>query len=282
MTRDATGGYLIPQTPSDICALWESFKGYTVRPVPSTETYYETRLSRLGARGRQVLVYGGTPEIRNVILRVAASATIVDRSKAMVEAMGLLTSGRCLLNPNERFVEADWLEIPLDDGHADIAIGDDAINMVDWEKFDEFAATTARLLKPGGHFICHLLVRPDESLRNTSVAQVLQDYRDGVIRSQYDLASRLNFVFYDNRTYRMGWQASLAGIRRLLEENTADEYRELADFISRFQLCNSSFACPPVKEWEELITRYFTIEEVFTPREHDYCQFEPVYLLRRR
>lgn len=281
MTRNATGGYLIPQTHSDISTLWESFKGYTVRPVASTQTYYEATLSRLDAQGCRVLMYGGTPEVRDVILRVAASATIVDRSRTMVEAMGLLTSGRCFLNPNERFVQADWLEIPLEDGHADIAIGDDAINMVDWDKFDAFAATTARLLKPGGYFICHLLVRPDESLRNMSVAQVLQEYRDGLIRSEYDLASRLNFIFYDNRTYRMGWQASLAGIRRTIDENPAGEYSKVKEFIERFQLCNSSFACPPVREWEELISRHFTIDDVFMPQEHDYCQFEPVYLLRR-
>jgi SAM-dependent methyltransferase len=277
-----TQGYLAPESHAAISEMWRTFEGFTVRPVPSTVSFYERTLRRLGAHQRRVLSYGGTPEIRECLLRLGAAATIVDRSRTMVEAMGLLTSGGRFINPNEQLVEASWLDVPLPDGCVDIAIGDDAINMVDWADFNAFLATTARLLSPGGHFICHLLVQPDESLRRQGVADVLRDYRAGAIRSEFDLASRINFVFYDDETYRMGWQNSITGLRRPAAGNGDSDIPELLAFIERFRLCNSSFACPPRPEWERLVTRLFHIEDVFTPQEHDYCRFEPVYLLRKK
>jgi len=164
-TGGSTLGYLSPDDPEAIGAMWQTFKGYTVRPVPSTESYYQSVLERLHRDGDQVLIYGGTPEVRDCAGRLGANAVLVDRSRVMVEAMGLLTTARRALGRNERFVEADWLDIPLPDGSFDIAIGDDAINMVDWTDFGAFLSTTARLLRPGGHFVCHLLVQPAAELR---------------------------------------------------------------------------------------------------------------------
>jgi len=80
----------------------------------------------------------------------------------------------------------------------------------------------------------------------------------------------------------MGWQRSIRGLHELLDTEPATDVAELTAFIERFELCNSSFACPPIDEWERLVQGDFLIEEVFLPHEYDYCRFEPVYLLRRR
>ena len=278
MKPDPTRGYLYASEHRMICDNWESYKGYTVRPVPSTQGYYLSVLERFAPRGARLLLYGGTPEIRDCILKVGAEVTLIDRSRVMVEAMGLLTSGAEPLNPNETFVEADWCDIPLPDSYADIALGDDAINMLDWDKFETFLRTTRRLLKPGGLFACHLLVRPDEAYRKQLVSDVLREYEEGMIRSKFDLASRINFLFYDERTYRMGWQQSIRGLAQHAAGGGGNGDH---GFTEQFRYCNSSFACPPQELWEELARRYFSIEEVFYPQEHDYCRFEPLYLLRK-
>jgi hypothetical protein len=46
-------------------------------------------------------------------------------------------------------------------------------------------------------------------------------------------------------------------------------------------LCNSKFYCPPQLAFEALAKQYFSIREVFYPHEHDYCLFEPVYVLQK-
>ena len=274
-----TFGYMMVSEHAAIAANWEQYKGYTVRPLPSTEMFYQSVADRFGNTDQMSLVYGGTPEIRTCAHAANLTTILVDRSPTMVYAMGLLTSeGRTLLD-NERLVQGNWLHMPIRDSSVSVAFGDDAINMVPWELFGQFVTEAHRVLQKGGLFACHLLVAPEERYKHQSVVDVIHEYEAGMIESEFDLASRINFTFYDEETYQMGWQRSIAGLESLIEAGIIDSDH---DFIERFSNCNSIFACPPQTEWEKLIEPFFTVEEIFYPSEYDYCRFEPVYLLRKR
>lgn len=278
VVESPTFGYMAVSDLEDIASNWQLYKGFTVRPLPSTERYYQSVVNRFSAPDHKLVVYGGTPEIRTVIYEVGRNAVIVDRAPTMVNAMGLLTSGGKPLLDNETIIQGDWLNIPLS-ASADLAFGDDAVNMVPWESFGKFMSEAHRFLVKHGLYACHLLVQPEERYRRQSAADVIREYEEGGIGSEFDLASRINFTFYDEAIYRMGWQQSIAGLKRLLEAGkiTSDH-----GFIERFTNCGSMFACPPQKEWERLIEPLFSIEEIFYPSEYDYCRFEPLYLLRKR
>lgn len=261
-----------------IVDLWKTYKQFTVRPVLSTEKYYRDIIEQHEKQVTQAFVYGGTPEIRSALQRSKIETILVDRSKVMVEAMGLLTISGIPLALNESFKEGDWLDLPIDDNSVQFALGDDAINMLDWDQFPAFLSETNRILVPGGWFACHLLVQPPEDYRRQSVSEVVKLYRKGDITSVFDFASRVNFIFYDNKTYKMGWQTSIIELRKALKEGLIlDDY----SFIERFKNCYSSFACPPLELWDVLVRKYFQVYEIFYPKEFDYCRFEPLYLLRK-
>lgn len=268
---------------SDYAAIaqsWEFYKGFTIRPITSTEEYYRSVLDRFAPTGATALLYGGTPEIRSSVDAVGVDAVIVDRSPMMVKSMGLLASGgTSLLLERERVVQGDWLSLPLNNASVDLAFGDDAVNMVDWSDFDKFMAETHRVLKTGGLVACHLLIQPEEKYRQQTAADVIRQFEAGEISSEFDLASRINFTFYNKDTYRMGWQQSISGLKALLEAGLIISDHGFSD---RFANCGSSFACPPQAEWEKLIEPYFSTEEIFYPTEYDYCRFEPLYLLRKK
>lgn len=278
ITSHPTYGYMMVSDYTAIAANWERYKGFTVRPLPSTEQFYKSAVDRFAIPDQPVLVYGGTPEIRTCVTDANLKAVVIDRSPTMVYAMGLLTSGQSVLLDNEKLVQGDWLNMPFGKPFAHLAFGDDAVNMVQWESFDRYMYEAHRVLLDDGLFACHLLVQPEERYRRQSVADVIREYEAGEIESEFDLASRINFTFYDEQTYQMGWQRSIAGLKHLME---AGKIESDYDFIKRFENSNSIFACPPQQEWEKLIEPLFSIEEVFYPTEHDFCRFEPLYLLRK-
>ncbi len=279
---ESTHGYFLKDERDEIARRWETYKGYTVRPVESTERCYQRWIENIAAKlnGKmETMIYGGTPEIRNCINRIGATATLVDRSELMINAMGLLTEHGQPLSTQEKFVEADWLNIPLADNSFDVLIGDDAINMVDWSEFESYLIEASRLLRPGGSMLCHLLVKPPENLINRHVSEVIADRKSNRISSVYEYASEINFVHYNYSTYRMGWQASIAGIER---EQKAGTISDDEGFCQFFQSFNSSFACPPQDEFEKLLSSLpgVEIEEIFYPAEYNYCKYEPLYHLK--
>jgi SAM-dependent methyltransferase len=274
-----TLGYLGVDTPDRVAANWEKYKGFTVRPVRSTGQYYATFIRQRISTSDLCLVYGGTPEIRSPLRRAGIPTLVVDRSRRMVQSLGLLADRHYPISRTEKFVKADWRALPLPPGFINFALGDDAINMVPWRSFRSFLRETHRVLTPGGLFLCHLLVAPAKVYRQQSAVEVVRQFRDGTIASIYDYASRINFTYYDDRTFRMGWQRSIAGLRALLERGAI---KTDFGFSKRFSACNSIFACPPQKLWERLVVEFFSMEDIFYPKEHDYCRFEPLYLLKRK
>ncbi len=268
--------YMFVNQEKKIAREWEKYRGFTVRPLPSTVQYYQ-QIIQSQLSEKTFLMYGGTPEIRSLFQKFNCDVTIVDQSEKMVKAMGLLTDHQKYLSWNEKLITSDWLDQYVSHACVDFMIGDDAINMVSWDHFDMFLSNAYRRLSPKGVFVCHLLVKPDEKFINQRYADVVREFKQGRIKSKYDLASRLNFICYDKKTYAMGWQKTIEQIGK----EKLNQLKPDLDFIDTFYFCNSIFYCPPQVEFEKLVKKYFTIEEIFYPHEHDYCLFEPVYLLKK-
>lgn len=268
--------YMLTSSEEHIAAEWEKYKGYTIRPLDSTVTYYKKIISEYSKKDN-FLLYGGTPEIRNIFHDFNLSLTLIDRSEKIVKAMGRLTHDNLPINKNETFVKSEWLNLKVKHNYYDLLIGDDAINMVSWNNFDLFLNQASNILNKNGIFICHLLVKPDENLINKPFLEVLSEYIDGKIKSKFDLASRLNFICYDKNELSMGWQQTI----QILGKQQLQLLKKYFDFEGIFKLCNSKFYCPSQLDFEKKLTNYFKIEEIFYPHEYEYCLFEPVYVLSK-
>ena len=268
--------YMFTNCDQKIANEWQKYKGYTVRPVDSTVDYY-LKLVRQYALTDANMMYGGTPEIRTIFQQENRHVTIVDRCEQIIHGMGLLTQSGVAIAQNENFQLCEWLELQTLSQSFDFMIGDDAINMVKWQDFDRFLMGAHQVLNKRGIFVCHLLLKPDDVLIDKSVKQIVDEYYCGKIKSQYDLASRLNFICYDHDSYAMGWQQTISQ----LGAKNLDQFKPDLDFVATFGLLNSRFYCPRQKEFERLVTRYFKVKEIFYPTEHEYCLYEPVYVLEK-
>lgn len=275
---------MLAKSEEQISNEWEKYKNFTIRPLLSTITYYHHWILSQYHTCKYAL-YGGTPEIRTLFQDLNKNVTIIDKSMKMVRAMGLLTSSQLPVAHNETVIVRDWLNINSFHNAFDFLIGDDAINMVAWKDFPLFLQIASHSLNPNGLFICHLLVKPDEEFIQQSFSDLIRDYQNEKIKNQYDLASRFNFICFDNETYGMGWQHTIQTLGR--DKLNCDIYSNTKgingfNFVDTFGLCNSHFHCPPQLNFEKLITEYFSIEEIFYPNEYEYCLFEPVYVLKNK
>jgi hypothetical protein len=269
--------YMLAGSEENIAKEWEKYKGFTIRPLASTESYYK-KIIKTYSNNAKFLLYGGTPEIRSIFQELGLQITMVDKSLEIVRAMGGLTTLSKPLADNEKLIISDWLDCSLVSEKYDVLLGDDAINMVKWEYFDVFLQQASNMLNDNGVFACHLLVQPDRRLTDMTFAEVVAAYKSGRVKTHYDLASRLNFICYDKATYGMGWQHTIATLGKEKLALVPGDF----DFCKTFGMCNSHFYCPPQSEFEALVERYFSIEEIFYPKEHEYCLFEPLYLLKKK
>jgi len=267
--------YLFSDCEQEIANIWRTYAGFTIRPVPSTIHYYQRLIEDLNSNSPSFL-YGATPEIRSIFQTLNKPLVVRDQSLTIIRAMGLLTTSGAPIAANEVIQIDHWLERDLQS--YDFLIVDHAINMLLWEQFDDFFQIALEQLNDDGIFVCHLLIKPDEVFTKQSFDQVVNDYHCGLIDNIYDLASRLNFICYDDGTYQMGWQHT---IHQLGAYQLSALMPDL-DFINQFKYCNAMFTCPPQACFEHLASQYFNIVEVFYPHEYDYCQFEPVYVLQKR
>lgn len=267
---------MLISTEEKIAREWEKYKGFTVRPLPSTIEYYKKNIQTPSSYDNY-LVYGGTPEVRTLFQNLDRHVCLVDKSQEMVRAMGRLTQNKIPLSNNEEFISVNWLEMSAIKKSFDMLIGDDAINMVDWKFFDIFLSNAANLLNKNGLFLCHLLVKPEDKLIQKTFEQVMMEFNQGVINNHYDFASRLNYICFDEKDYSMSWQQTI----NTIGQDNLNQLISKFDFINTFGLCNSKFYCPPQDKFECVVKKYFTIEEIYYPHEYEYCAFEPIYLLKK-
>lgn len=269
--------YMFTENEDDIAKEWEKYKNYTIRPLPSTTLRYKKYIKKYSHK-HNFLLYGGTPEIRNIFQKLKFNVVLIDQSEAIVRAMGRLTNAKQSISKNEIFIKMNWLSIQPTKINFDLIIGDDAINMVRWDQYENFLNNVFIQLKKNGVFICHLLVKPNDVLINQTPLQLLESYNKRIIRTKYDLASRLNFICFDKSNYSMGWQQTI----NQLGKHKLELYKPSFDYYDIFKSCNSKFYCPPQYLFESLVQKFFTIEEVFYPHEYEYCQYEPIYILKKR
>src|SRR5579862_8317544 len=134
---------------------WNKYQGYTTRPLASTVSYYQKWIrncSQDNPQGR-FLLYGGTPEIRSIFQEQNIKLSIFDRSEEMVRAMGRLTCDGQPVSANEYFRPVDWIQMGEVKNTFNCLVGDDAINMIPWNRFDQFLRNAHELLDQAGIFI---------------------------------------------------------------------------------------------------------------------------------
>lgn len=118
-------------------------------------------------RNPKVLIFGSTPELRDLCYEEKCDTTFADINLEMILAMSELTKHK---NEEEIILRGNWLDLPLAENYYDVAMGDIVLSNVPWEKRRCFLQQIQKILKVKGYFITKTSIVPKNI--------ILGDYED--------------------------------------------------------------------------------------------------------
>ena len=136
-------------------SLWDSvYRGGPQQEPQSTrfaEVAAGVKQQISGIDGR-LLLLSVSPSLSNI----GADVTAVDRNANVVRARWPGNT------PNRRAVIADWHQLPFANDSFAICVGDGSVNALDYpDGVKSLYDNVARILRPGGKFVCRIYLTPD-------------------------------------------------------------------------------------------------------------------------
>jgi len=146
----------------DYAKRWQKYYRPPGRPSQSAIAEYRRHL-RTAKRGLKrkprVLIFGSTPELRDVAYEEKYEVTFIDLNLEMILAMTSIMKHK---NPNEIVVRGNWCDLPFQDHYFDAAMGDVVLSNVPGNLQDRFLKEIVRVLKNSGYFISKIEVVPKD------------------------------------------------------------------------------------------------------------------------
>lgn len=252
---------------------WKIISDPPVRPSKKEVEIYEKLFKRLvKGEEKNVLIFGATPELRDLALKYKTNVTSADISLEMLNAMNLLMEQDW---HKEIILKCDWLKMPLQDNCYDIAMGDNYLNMLRWLQFEPMVKETHRLLKPGGNLITAVLIYSGES---RSIEELTKLYEKGQLTIG-DLLSFSMDATHDPKTKETSVPRHFKELDRLfklgkIRKKTLERLEPYRGPLT--------IAKPTEREFEKLIKPYFKIVAKEYGTDYECCQCRPIYVLRKK
>jgi SAM-dependent methyltransferase len=138
-----------------------------------------------GINGRVLLL-----SVSPLLSSIGFDITAVDRNAAVVRHRWPGNT------PIRRAVVADWLQLPFSDGAFATCVGDGSMNALKYGELQLLYRNLARVLLPGGRFVCRVYLAPDIGETITEVATALWQ---GKVRSFVYFKFRLGMAIAAER-----------------------------------------------------------------------------------
>ena len=119
--------------------------------------------ARQGKESFDAVVFGATPELRDMVLDRGGNLTTVDFSAESFEKCGAAMEH--VGDPREHIKVESWLETTCGDASADIVLGDGIFNNIPFDSYERLFGQIHRILRPDGFLFsaracCHLIGPP--------------------------------------------------------------------------------------------------------------------------
>src|SRR3989338_10183176 len=140
---------------------WERFYRPPCRPSKSAiEIYKKFMKQGIMPKGKKpcVLILGSTPELRTLAHSMGCTVLVADINEEFHYAMSSFVESAS----QERFIESDWRNLPLNNASIDIVLGDVVIQNIEFAAQDKFLQEMQRILRTNGLFISKMEVLPND------------------------------------------------------------------------------------------------------------------------
>ena len=236
----------------------------------------------------KILILGSTPEFRDLCYKFSliydAEVICVDISSDNYKAMTALTKHK---NKNEGFINANWLDIPLENKFVDVIISDAGISNIDFDSRKKFYTEISRVLKKDGTFITREDILTEEC-KEFDFKKALEEYSDKVLNNELTLLQAVNNIGEIclrisalNNNYKTGCSYFDKEIDEIENESDNKLILQILKLLKNTFLINDSeyWVILPKEKFEQELKEFFDIEKVIVNNSYELAELLPIYVL---
>ena len=230
--------------------------------------------------GGKAIIYGATPELRDLLAKYNFDVTLVDREPNMVRAMKELIE---VSKGNEKIVIANWLKVPLKSHQYDLILCDHGIHHITFKDWPIFLTEAKRLLKPNGYLTTNIITMPVSDI--ATVSEMVRIYNKNPKKFDYQ-----TMLYWH---YRIYWGLKDYGKEKYMKDLTMLN-DQLEQFLKQGVINNKDYkilvstwlwdglklCCPLSKDTDKMLKKYFKILSKKSPQiKNNALNFHHIYNL---
>lgn len=253
---------------------WER-RNPPARPSRELQSIYEEFLSarRADDRGANV-IFGVTPELRELADQYDLSILCIDQSRPMFEAMTFLMES----SPCEVFLGLNWLEVDLPET-AGLVIGDGSLGMIPPEDQERLMDVVRRMLIPGGRAVLKAQVKV--SHRFNGPREVMDWYRTNSVQESIFTATHkyLDSLYLEDGVFG-GTAVQNRYVPELFERGILNR-EEYEEFVQEIGPHSNYVTYADRDRLEAALEARFAIEKVQYATDYTESETQPIYVLSK-
>ncbi|WP_372365301.1 class I SAM-dependent methyltransferase [Candidatus Uabimicrobium sp. HlEnr_7] len=262
----------------NLASIWKLVEP-PIRPSNGVMAIYKKYLLQQKSKGaKNFLLLGATPEIRSLVNHESCSLLCVDRNKEMFSGLEELVTHK----GRNTFICSDWLDIKTN-SPIDIVFGDGVVNMLPHDKQEQLIQVIHKVLAPQ----CMTM------LRTTTISKPM-----------FESAQKLFEWYRTSQQYQPVFTTTNIHLRMLWLHETQTktlDYVEYYNYLHQLHqqgtMRDEEFSCyqklyqtkdklnvyyPKKDDFEQLLSKYFEIENISYGNDYSGNEYNPVYVLTKR
>lgn len=253
------------------------------RPTKKEIEVYRKFIGPGVAPGSRFLIFGATPELRDLAAELGVRPVLIDISWGMFT--GMLRYTKAARPKDEVWIKSDWRTAALPDNFFDVVLGDIFLRQVKPEEQIILVNKIAKCLRPGGKFVARrhvinpaYLHRPYEEILDEMGNFPYDD-------KKYEAMGILQYRLFDAGTKNqlVDHKDVVSGVKRYLASGRSSLSYQLFlhEFLEkRLLLFKKQLASQTKDGAERIFTTSFSIADIWRHDGYPEAQFNPIYLLR--
>ncbi len=271
------------QAWKSVSDVWGSLKP-PLRPSPGEIKIYERFLKKTLSNNssRRALLFGATPELRDLLAKYKFEVTLIDVNPAMVKATTKLLKRK---NHREKIIIGDWLKIKLPQNYYDLAMGDHIIGNVNFKKWNHFFSLVTKLLTKNGYFLTNVQlsfpVKRSLAFKNLIKLYIKNPKRFNDTEYKWQMLYQMMYSdkkFCGNHDYMITWPAIPQIQKELKLMNMSMDIKQIAQLADYIYVKEFKYCSPPRAIFEKIFKKYFKIVSSDINRQHPVYQSYRIYL----
>jgi SAM-dependent methyltransferase len=233
----------------------------------------------------KALIFGATPEIRDLLAKYKIDTTLVDINPVMKRAMDKLMK---LKNPKEKFVVDSWINVKLPSEYFDLAFSDGPLCNIALNTWGKLINNINGTLKKDGLF--YLAAWVYQIKKPWGFADLIAKYKNDP-KYFRDFKNRLWSLhrlyqesgLYNRKKKEFYYHKVMSGLEKIIKKGIISkaDFKNL-QWVEDDLGIYTEIAFDSIRENDDILRKYYKIIKIFTDKSHPLMAFRRDYILKKK